>query len=120
MSQRKINLAVSVSFEGDIATLALLGDVASSPEMIEQQLEELVARKPPQVMLDLSKLEYMSSLGLGLILSLRRAVVGYGGSVRIAAANTNVMDVLRRTSVDVLFDPNRASGKSTSSENAGK
>ena len=108
MSQKRINLAVSVAYEGDLATLSLMGDVSSSPEMIEQQLEELVARKPLTVMLDLSKLEYMSSIGLGLILSLRRAVVGYGGAVRISAANANVMDVLRRTSVDVLFDPNRA------------
>src|SRR3954464_10654707 len=106
MSQKRINLAVSVAYDGDLATLSLMGDVSSSPEMIEQQLEELGGRKPLTVMLDLSKLEYMSSIGLGLILSLRRAVVGYGGTVRIAAANVNVMDVLRRTSVDVLFDPN--------------
>jgi anti-anti-sigma factor len=108
-------LAVSVVFCDDEATLKIAGEPSSSPEMLETQLQELVDQKPMRVMLDLFDLELLSSIGLGLILSLRRAVIGYGGEVRIAKANPAVLDVLRRTSVDVLFDPNlpRASSNKT-------
>src|SRR5882724_12032872 len=100
MSQRRINLAVSFVISNEQATLKIAGEPASSPEMLEQKLQELVDHKPIRVMLDLSELELLSSIGLGLILSLRRAVIGYGGEVRIASVNPGVLDVLRRTSVD--------------------
>ena len=105
MSQRRINFAVAVAYLADEATLIVAGDATSSPEVLERQLQDLVARRPARVLLDLSEMEHLSSIGLGVILSLRRAVVGYGGEVRIGRAQAAVWEVFRRTGVDVLFYP---------------
>jgi anti-anti-sigma factor len=103
MSVRQINFAVTISYEGDLATLKITANTMSTPELIELQLNEVVEHKPMRVRLDLSELDHLSSIGLGIILSLRRAVVNYGGVVSLGPAREIVMDVFRRTGVDVLF-----------------
>lgn len=106
MSQRRINFAVNISFSPKTAKVCFEGDGTSSPLDLEHQLREIVSHHPAQVMLDLSNLNHLSSIGLGTILSLRRAVVSYGGEITLESAQSAVLDVLRRTGVDVLFIPN--------------
>ncbi len=49
-------------------------------------VDEIVARKPRLVALDMTELGYCDSTMLGIFVRLNRGVTGQGGSVRLASA----------------------------------
>jgi anti-anti-sigma factor len=75
-----------------------------TPEALKLELEHLVAARPARVSLDLSDVAQISGVLLGIILTLRRGVVGYGGQIRIVAAQPIVLELFRRTGLDIVFD----------------
>lgn len=57
-----------------------------------------------QVVIDLSKLEYIDSAGLGILLSLREGAMGGGKRIAIAGAENSVREILDIASFGSLFD----------------
>jgi anti-anti-sigma factor len=81
-----------------------LGVAAGTPaDLVERQLTLLVATRPPRVLLDLADLSHMSGAMLAAMLTLRRGVADYGGEVRIVGAQPIVLELFRRTGLDVVF-----------------
>jgi anti-anti-sigma factor len=103
MADRRIHLALSIAFTPACAVVKVDGGTTTFAKELEDQLAELAARRPMRVVLDLSGIGALSSVGLGVILSIRRAVATYGGQVQLQSAPAGVLELLRRTGVDVLF-----------------
>ncbi len=57
-----------------------------------------------QVVIDLSKLDYIDSAGLGILLSLREGAMGRGKRIAIAGAANSVREILDIASFGSLFD----------------
>lgn len=57
-----------------------------------------------QVVIDLSKLNYIDSAGLGILLSLREGAVGRGKRISIDGAVDSVREILDIASFGSLFD----------------
>ncbi|MEL0018941.1 MAG: STAS domain-containing protein [Rickettsiales bacterium] len=57
-----------------------------------------------QVVIDLSKLNYIDSAGLGILLSLREGAMGKGKRIAIAGAVDSVREILDIASFGSLFD----------------
>ena len=57
-----------------------------------------------QVVIDLSKLDYIDSAGLGILLSLREGAMGRGKRIAIAGAVDSVREILDIASFGSLFD----------------
>jgi anti-anti-sigma factor len=104
MPDRRIHLALSIAFTPQCAVVKVDGGATTFAKELEDQLAELAARRPMRVVLDLSTIgNTLTSVGLGVILSIRRAVATYGGQVQLQSAPAGVLELLRRTGVDVLF-----------------
>ena len=58
----------------------------------------------PQVVIDLSKLDYIESAGLGILLSLREGAMGRGKRIAIGGAMDSVREILDVASFGSLFD----------------
>lgn len=71
---------------------------------LDRAVTRITAQKPGFVILDLSRLEIISSLAIGCILSIRRAVVDHGGSVSIAAPSLLVRKALEIARLDELME----------------
>ena len=84
--------------------LALNGaaDRAGAP-VLERQVTLLYAKRPPHVVLDLSKLEFISSLAMGMLVSLSRSAKGWKGRVTLAAPNQLVMSSFKHARLDALL-----------------
>jgi anti-anti-sigma factor len=68
-------------------------------------LRPLSARRPACVTFELSKLDSISSLGMGLLVAFRRAIVRAGGRVCLAAdLQPGVREALDRTGLMRLFE----------------
>lgn len=56
------------------------------------------------VVIDLSRLDYIDSAGLGILLSLREGAMGHGKRIAIAGAANSVREILDIASFGSLFD----------------
>ncbi len=94
ISVRELNRVDLIEVEGrvDSSTAGQLGEV------LNRQLE-----RGSNLVVDLSKVEYMSSAGLReLVAALKRARTA-GGDVRLSAPSERVDEVLRLAGMDAVF-----------------
>jgi anti-sigma B factor antagonist len=97
-------LQVELSHVRDIPVLSIGGEMRLDLAVLERELNRLAAGRPPVVVLDLSGLSFISSLGMGLLNSFRRGLHSHGGITRIAAAQPDVATALRLCSLDKLYE----------------
>ena len=78
-------------------------DTATS-EQVGQEMEPLLKQANRAIEIDCSKLEYISSSGLRLLLALRKQVAADGGSLVIRNINDEIRKVFTLTGFFKLFD----------------
>lgn len=71
---------------------------------LDKEFERLNADRHGLVVLDLSNMTFIGSLGMGSLLNLRKASAVHGGTVRLAAPQPLVADALRRVRLHEVFD----------------
>jgi anti-sigma B factor antagonist len=84
--------------------LRITGEMRLDVSAVERQLIRLSAGRPGVVVLDLSGLSLISSLGIGLLNHFRRGLAAYGGVCKIAAAQPAVFTALKLCNLDKLFE----------------
>lgn len=76
---------------------------ASQEERASQFFDALTG---PQVV-DMARLDYISSLGLGILLKTQKRLVGVGGrGLKLVNLNPHVLDVFRYSGLKQIFDIN--------------
>jgi ABC-type transporter Mla MlaB component len=95
--------AAAVRRSCDEVVLRLAEDPTVMLDLLGVPLATLVAEGRQAVVLDLTEVARMSRLGVGVLLAVRRAVVGYGGRVSVRGVNAEVLELFRRTGLDLLF-----------------
>ena len=109
-------LSVETRDQKDGTVVVVLDGAAGlgGAETLERELTFLSARKPPKVVFDLSKLTFISSMGIGVLVAFQRRVAGWKGTMQLANATDNVATALRRCRLDELFvliPPGKATSK---------
>ena len=69
----------------------------------EAALRLLDGAPPPQVV-DLARLDYISSAGLGVLLKTQKRAVAAGKGLRLINPNKHIYDILRYAGFDRIFD----------------
>ena len=86
--------------ENGIRILKLTGKLDNEgTHNIEREFIQLCAGEQPYVLVDLSRLTYLSSIGIPLLVNSAKAVAGRGGRLALVAPQTNVKAVLEMTGV---------------------
>ena len=57
-----------------------------------------------QCVLDLAKLEYISSAGLGVLLKTHKRLMGVGSGIKLVNVNNHTHDIFRYSGFDKLFE----------------
>jgi len=57
-----------------------------------------------QCVLDLAKLEYVSSAGLGVLLKTHKRLMGSGSGIKLLNVNHHIHDIFRYSGFDKLFE----------------
>ncbi len=84
-----------VPLEGEI-------DLHVSPQ-IGAQLAALIKQKPPKVVVDLSKVTYIDSSGLAVLIEAMQNVGGYGGSFALTGLQAGVRPIFEIARLDQVF-----------------
>ena len=88
----------------DSAVLALEGeiDLHESPR-VKEQLDPLLARKPPRVVVDLGRVSYIDSSGLALFIEALQRVQAYGGKLVLCGLGPSVRTIFDIARLDQVF-----------------
>jgi len=89
---------------GDVAIAKLAGRLdSSSAPSAEEQLTRLIADSAPRLVIDLSKLEYISSAGLRVLLLVARKIQQSQGKLAFFGLTPGVRDVFSVSGFDTIF-----------------
>jgi anti-anti-sigma factor len=96
--------ATLITFSTPEATVVKIsGELRLRCEEIEHQLDRVMLSHPQLVVLDLGELAFMSSLGMGIVITLNRNIQRHGGQVRLAGVQPNLEGALRFTRLTDLI-----------------
>ena len=98
-------MQININTQGNETVATLIGrlDTPAAQELAAQ-FETLQEKASGTVVLDCSQLEYISSSGLRLFLTLRKAAAAKGGKVIIRDINSDVRSVFMITGFLNLFE----------------
>ena len=86
---------------GDQDTVMLDGRLDAAQAVKAQTFLDQV---PGACVLDLSKLEYVSSAGLGVLLKTHKRLMGSGRGLKLINVNHHIHDIFRYSGFDKLFE----------------
>ena len=99
---RLLDVRIDERDEWTVVTLAGQLDVATAPDL-RQALQEAQYAGAHRVVVDLAELQFLDSLGLGVLVGgLRRARL-HGGRLVLAGANDRIRQILEVTGLDRTF-----------------
>ena len=95
--------------QANILVLAPVGriDNLTSTEF-QARLLAAVGVSSADVIVDFSRVEYISSAGLGVLLKTQKRLLGSGGKLRLVGVNNHLNDVLGYSGFDQIFEIQRA------------
>jgi len=96
---------VQINQINSIPVLHISGEMRLEISEVERALNRLSAGRPPVVVIDLSEVPFISSLGMGLLNGFRRGLLSHGGGVtRLAALRPDVLKALTLCKLTDLFE----------------
>jgi anti-sigma B factor antagonist len=96
-SSRKVDKVSVIDIDGKI----LLGQ---GDEEIKEAIDELLGKGERNVLLNLAKVPYIDSAGLGEIIRCFTAIRKNGGNLKLLAPNPRLVDLLTITKLVNVFD----------------
>ncbi|MEI6206672.1 MAG: STAS domain-containing protein [Desulfuromonadales bacterium] len=90
-----------IEMANDVVVLVPSGNlVASETESFKSQVEKLLEKKFRYILLEMSRIDFMDSSGLGSVMAVNKLVTGIGGVFACFALQEGVQKVFRVTRAD--------------------
>lgn len=91
---------------GDVVVLALKGKLMGGPETmaVHEKVKELCGNKVTKVVIDLRKVKWMNSSGLGILIGSMTTIKNAGGEMKLAAVTEKVQSLFMITKLVTIFD----------------
>lgn len=91
---------------GDVVVLELCGKLTAGDgdDLLRATVDRLLAGGQPRILLNLAKVPYMDSMGIGEIMSTRQKAAIAGGIVKLLNPLKRVYDVLQIVKLDTVFE----------------
>lgn len=97
-------LTIRTVYDGDRGVMKLFGELdVTTVVVLDTELHRIEAESPAGVVLDLSGLEFIDSLGIACLLAAGRRAAEHGRELVMARPRPEVDRVLRLTGVDDLL-----------------
>lgn len=90
----------------DIAVFSLTGKMMGdklTPNLYDEA-KSLIGRGFKNIIIDLRQIEFINSIGLGVIIACRTSTIKTGGSLKLIGINDNISKYFKITSLESYFD----------------
>ena len=97
-------MKITLEEQNDVILLSVSGELdADTCPVFQKEIEPLMERKAAKVEMDLSKLTYISSKALRVMMSLMQRLMDSGGSLTVTKVSPSVLDILDMTGLSRSF-----------------
>lgn len=105
MDNKEELVRIKSEVKGEIMVLKLAGrlDAVSSPQA-EREVFDLINEGHYKLLVDFSTVDYLSSAGMRMLLSVTKKLRTLSGKLVICSVNRNVMDVLKMSGFDHVLE----------------
>lgn len=76
---------------------------ATTSIQLENVLNDAIANKQTQLVIDFSGIEYLSSAGMRVLLSMTKRLKGMDGSFKLFAIHDDVMEIIRLAGFETIL-----------------
>jgi anti-sigma B factor antagonist len=99
-------MKITDEVKGNVAVIHLEGKVMGGPDatMFHGKLHEFVNAGKKKVVIDLGGVEWMSSVGLGMLISALTTLKNNGGELKLAGVTKTIQSLLTITRLTTIFD----------------
>lgn len=99
-------MKIKEEMKGDVVVIGLSGKVIGGPELVEVKdaFQKAVDQGHSKVLLDLGKVSWMDSSGLGVIVSGHTTLSRAGGALKILNATKKIHELFIITKLITIFD----------------
>lgn len=92
---------IKLEMDHDVIILKLIGNlVASSATALKEQTAKLIEKRYRFILLDLAKIDFIDSSGLGACIALNRELAVSNGTLACSGLNENLQKLFRMTRAD--------------------
>ena len=99
-------MKIKQELKGDVLIITLSGKVIGGPELVEVKdvFQKAVEKDRKKVLLDLGKVSWMDSSGLGVIVSGHTTLSRAGGALKILNATKKIQELFIITKLITIFE----------------
>jgi anti-sigma B factor antagonist len=99
-------MQIKEQMKDDVAVLELKGKLMGGPETmaIHEKIKELIGRGHNKVVINLSKVAWMNSTGLGALMSSLTSLKNADGDLKLVGVTEKVKSLLMVTKLITIFD----------------
>ena len=92
--------------EGDVVVLELSGKIMGGPDasLLKQKLDDLLDKGRTKVVADMSKVKWMNSSGLGILISGLATMRNKNGNLKLSNVTDKIQSLLMITKLLTVFD----------------
>lgn len=94
----------NVNVNGTSATVAVEGRLSAAEVPGLEEALDIIGEEVVNFKLDLSKLDYIASAGLRVLVAVGKTAAGRGGALTLEHPTANVRDVLEMTGLSSVFN----------------
>jgi len=89
-----------------VTVLRMEGKIMGGPdaEAFQKTIKDLIAEDRKKVILDMSKVSWVNSTGLGILISGHTTLQNNGGSMRLLGVNKRIDQIFMVTKLHTIFD----------------
>ncbi len=98
-------MGINLSEQGSISILALEGKIMGGPEAgeINDQIHLLIDDKKKKIIIDMAKVEWMNSSGLGILIGAITTLKNNNGALGLVNVSERVQNLLKITKLNDVF-----------------
>lgn len=99
-------MKTSILQHGPATVIALEGNLMGGPDAssLNSQIHSLLEEGKKAVVLDMSKVQFINSSGLGLLIGTVNALRSAGGTLKVAGASEKIRTLIKITKLEGLFE----------------
>ncbi len=99
-------MKIKQRMSGEIAVLDLSGKIMGGDDfdLFNNTIKSMVAEGQVDIVLNLSKVKWINSTGLGLMVSAYTSLVKQGGRMKIASVSDRIDNILHVTQLELIFE----------------
>lgn len=99
-------MTVKEKITGDIAVVVVNGRLMGGPETkaVHDKVKSLLGDRIKKIVIDISKVKWLNSSGLGVLISCLTSVQNAEGKMKIAGATDRVNSLFMMTKLITVFD----------------